>query len=170
MSSNEILDDFSDRQKPRLTPFQRAVRITSFLTWVAFLAALLFKLESFPGASTVMSIAMIVLAVLYLFLPIPLFRSTGWNQHLAAHWVGAMMLSFFLGLFLKLESLPHGSTMYYVAGFGSIAGLIALLFLLIKKDWNRDERRFWLSMVIRLALVLLLTSGTIIRLIFHPVR
>lgn len=164
MPRNEILDDFNDGHKPRLTPFQRWVRIISFISWVAFLSGVFMDTESWPSTvSPLTKTALIVLSALYLFFPIPLFRSKGVTQHLVAHWVGAMMLGFILGFFSRFNMFPKADTYTLIAGFGSLAGFIGLIFFMIKKDMDRDERRFWMSMLIRLAIVIFLTSGAIVR-------
>lgn len=163
MPQNEILDDFSDGHKPRLTPFQRWVRIISFVAWVTFLAGVFFDSRIFSNPIT--GIALIVLTVLYTFLPVPLFRSKGMSQHLVAHWVGMMMLGFVLGFFFRIESWPQSDDITLVAGFGSLIGMFVLLFIMIKKEMNRDERRFWVSMLIRFAIVIVLTSGVTVRFV-----
>jgi len=166
MPQNEILDDFNDGHKPRLTPFQRWVRIISFVAWVAFLSGVFLDTESWPSKiGPLTEIALVVLSVLYLFFPIPLFRSKGITQNLVAHWVGAMMLGFILGFFSRFNMLPKADTFTLVAGFGSLAGFLGLIFFMIKKDMTREERRFWTSMLIRLAIVIFLTSGAIVRFI-----
>lgn len=163
MASNEILDNFPEGHKPRLTPFQRWVRVVSFVAWVAFLTGIFFDLNSWPANfGPVSLIALVVLSVLYIFLPIPLFRSKGMSQHLFAHWVAAMMLGFLLGYFLKYESWPQAHTVSLVSGIGSLVGLTGLFFFLVKNELRGDERRFWLSMLIRLTVIAFLTAGPLV--------
>ena len=165
MAPNEILDDFSNRHKPRLTPFQRIVRLVSFFSWVAFLIGVFFKYESWPWSSALTLPALCILSFLYLFLPIPLFRSRGLNQHLAAHWVGAMMLGFLLGIMVQFESWDSPFAYTLVAGFGSLAGLLGVIFFMVKKSTDRDDKRFWTSMLFRLFILAFLTSGSMLRFI-----
>lgn len=163
MPQKEILDDFSKRHKPRLTPFERVVRLVSFFSWVTFLIAVFFKFESWPFAPKLILPSFGVLAFLYLFLPIPLFRSRGLKQHLTAHWVGAMMLGFLLSLLVRFESWGSPDAYSLLAGLGSIIGLFGIIFFMIKKSGDRNGDRFWTSMLIRLFIVAFLTSGTIFR-------
>lgn len=165
MASNEILDDLKKRHKPRLTPFQRTVRLISFFSWVAFLIGVFFKFESWPGASALIVPALTILFILYLILPIPLFRSRGLYQHLVAHWVGAMMLGFILGLLVQFESWDSPMAYSLVAGLGSIIGLLGVVFFMVKKSGDQDDNRFWTSMLVRLFIVALLTSGSVLRFI-----
>lgn len=153
------LDDFSNLSTPRPTGLAVLQKIALGLEIVLLVFAalgLFFKVMSFPYAGELLIISFTSLPMIYLFLPILLFKSKKGAAHLLAHLVGIFLFVAIISVLFKLMSWPLGyemtlSTLYFSTPIG-----LTLIVLTAVNYKDQEKRNFYLRMGLRYLVVLLL--------------
>lgn len=151
------LDDFNDLSTPRPTGLPKPQNI-ALLIEVALIIfsgiGMLFKVMSFPYADELLIVSFTSLPMIYLFLPILLFKSKKWASHLLAHLVGIFLFVAIISLLFKLMSWPLGNEMALSALYFSIPIGLTLIVLTSVNFKHQEKRNFYLRMDLRFVLVL----------------
>ena len=153
------LDDFNDLSTPRPTGLAVLQKIALGLEIVLFIFAaigLFFKIMSFPYANEMLIVSFTSLPMIYLVLPILLFKSKKGAAHLLAHLVGIFLFVAIISALFKLMSWPLGNEMALSALYFSIPIGLTLIVLTAVNFKHQEKRNFYLRMGLRYLVVLLL--------------
>lgn len=150
------LDDFNDLSTPRPTGLEVLQKIALGFEIVLLVLAgigLFFKIMSFPYSNELLIVSFTSLPMIYLFLPILLFKSKKGAAHLLAHLVGVFLFVAIISVLFKLMSWPFGNEMALFALYFSIPMGLLLSVLAVVNFKDQKKRNFYLRMGLRFVLV-----------------
>ena len=153
------LDDFNNLSTPRPTGLAVLQKIALGFEVVLLVLAgigLFFKIMSFPYANELLIVSFTSLPMIYLFLPILLFKSKKGAAHLLAHLVGVFLFVAIISVLFKLMSWPFGNEMTLSALYFSIPIGLTLIVLAFVNFKDQEKRNFYLRMGLRYSIVVLL--------------
>jgi hypothetical protein len=151
------LDDFTDLSTPQpkgLAVLQKIALGLEIVLLVFAAIGLFFKVMSFPYADELLVLSYMSLPMIYLCLPILLFKSKKGAEHLLAHLVGIFLFVAIISVLFKLMSWPMGSEMALLALYFSIPIGLTLILLTVVNFKDQGKRYFYLRMGLRFVLVL----------------
>ncbi len=153
------LDNFNDFPTPRTTGLAVLQKIALGLEIVLLVFAaigLFFKMMSFPYANELLVLSFTSLPMIYLVLPILLFKSKKWAAHLLAHLVGIFLFVAIISLLFRLMSWQLWYEMVLSTLYFSIPIGLTLIVLTAVNFKHQEKRNFYLHMGLRYLVVLLL--------------
>lgn len=141
--------------EPKLNPVQKiALGFEIFL--VVFLAlGVLFKVISYPFSNELLILSMISLPMLYLFIPILLFRGKKIVDHLLSHLAGSIFAVVLISVLFKWMTWAYWSEMQLVALSLNILLALILITLIIYTKQSK-KRSFYVRIALRTLISLLL--------------
>lgn len=123
--------------------------------------------KSYESGFSLMQVAGTTLTVLYLLLPILLFRSHGRRQHLLSHFFGFAAAMAVLAMMFNVEGWEARSEMGIVAaGLCLLAGAVGIILYLVSKN-HPQRQQFLLGALVRVAIGALLTAPAL-QVVFEP--
>jgi hypothetical protein len=153
------LDDFTDLSTPQpkgLAILQKTALGLEIVLLILAAIGLFFKIMSFPYANELLIVSFTSLPMIYLVLPILLFKSKKGAAHLLAHLVGIFLFVAIISLLFRLMSWPLGYEMTLFTLYFSIPIGLTLIVLTAVNFKDQGKRYFYLRMGLRYLVVLLL--------------
>lgn len=153
------LDDFDGLPTPQPTGLVVLQKIALGFEIVLLVLAgigMFFKLMSFPYANELLVLSFTSLPMIYLVLPILLFKSKKWAAHLLAHLVGIFLFVAIISLLFRLMSWQLGYEMVLATLYFSVPIGLTLIVLTAVNYKDQEKRNFYLRMGLRYLVVLLL--------------
>ena len=157
------LEELEQPIKTKKTLFQNVVQTVEIFLFILYFVSLRFRLDSFGYQAEFMVLSFFGLSLLYVFLPIFLFRSKKMGEHFAAHFAGLLLFLSIIGTVFRIESWLYAYQMQLISAC-LFPFMVILLMLINAKD--KDKINFYLRIALRF-LVILTPFLTIFRFDFE---
>jgi hypothetical protein len=149
------LDNLGELNEPiriKMTPFQKILQTAEIGLLILAGFSLFFKRFLFDYHVECRMISFFGLFLLYVFLPIFLFRSQKTVEHFSAHFAGFLLFLSIIGLILRIESWPHALEVQKIP-LVLFPLMVAALMIVNAKD--KDKIDFYLRIAWRYLVILL---------------
>ena len=120
-----------------------------------FLIGVVLKKASLPYASELLIISLTGLGLLYLLLPILIFRTQKAGGHLLAYFAGLVLSVALMGALFVIESWPYGNEMRISAELALIPLAILLIVLMAMNYKDIEKRKVYLRIGLRFLILFL---------------
>lgn len=142
--------------EPKLNPVQKIALGFEIFLVVLLALGVLFKVMSYPFSNELLILSMTSLPMLYLFIPILLFRGKKIVDHLFSHLAGSIFAVVLISVLFKWMTWAYWPEMYQIALSVHLLFTLALFFLLITHRNQLEKRKFYFRVVLRVLLMLFL--------------
>ncbi len=142
--------------KPKLHPVQKIALGLEIGLAVFVVLGLLFKIMSLPFANGLLILSMTSLSILYLAVPMLLFRGKKIVDHLFSHLAGLIFAVVLISVLFKWMTWAYWQEMHQIALFLHLLFTAVLFFLLIINRKQQEKRKFYFGIALRFLIIFIL--------------